>query len=232
MTIRVEAQEAWRTGIKKYLRLGGSLVLFTVGAVSLCYCGIVLLDARQHQADQSRRFDQAFGEAQSPSGDAGSNASPPLPAAIVEGVATRSGIPDPPVARELPLGRIEVKSLGIVAMVEEGTAIGTLQRALGHIQGTPMPGQPGNVGIAGHRDTFFRNLRNVQDGDELTLTTLAGIFRYRVLLISIVEPNDTTALANSEESILTLVTCYPFSFVGFAPKRFIVRAILIEVKPR
>lgn len=87
-----------------------------------------------------------------------------------------------------------------------------------------MPGQQGNVAIAGHRDTFFRTLVNIREDDEIKLTTLAGSYRYRVNLIKVVEPDDMTVLDNSDTAILTLVTCYPFYLVGPAPKRFVVRA--------
>ncbi|MGD0791897.1 MAG: class D sortase [Terriglobales bacterium] len=90
--------------------------------------------------------------------------------------------------------------------------------------GTPLPGQPGNVALAGHRDTFFRALRNIGKGDEITLETLSGLYRYRVDSTKVVDPGETRVLDNSNDAILTLVTCYPFSFVGPAPKRFVVRA--------
>jgi sortase A len=99
-----------------------------------------------------------------------------------------------------------------------------LRHAVGHIPGTPLPGQQGNVGLAGHRDTFFRGLRNIQKDDEITLTTLHGSYRYRVDSTRIVRPEDTKVLAATADDFLTLVTCYPFYFVGPAPKRFIVRA--------
>ncbi|MGA2714335.1 MAG: class D sortase [Bryobacteraceae bacterium] len=100
----------------------------------------------------------------------------------------------------------------------------TLRRAVGHISGTPMPGKPENVGISGHRDTFFRPLRNIRQNDIITLTTLLGEYRYRVVSTRIVDPYDVAVLNQSGDEILTLVTCYPFYFVGSAPNRFIVRA--------
>ena len=109
-------------------------------------------------------------------------------------------------------------------MIMEGVDGKTLRHAVGHIPGTPLPGQPGNVALAGHRDTFFRGLRNIHKDDEITLTTLHGFYRYRVDSTQVVEPQATEVLDNSVDDILTLVTCYPFYFVGPAPKRFIVRA--------
>jgi sortase A len=109
-------------------------------------------------------------------------------------------------------------------MILEGTDARTLRRAVGHISGTPLPGQPGNVGIAGHRDSFFRELRHVEQNDEITLLTLHGTYRYRVDSIRVVGPEETQVLDPSGNDTLTLVTCFPFYFVGPAPKRFIVRA--------
>src|SRR5260370_589049 len=96
--------------------------------------------------------------------------------------------------------------------------------AVGHIPGTAVPGQTGNVGISGHRDTFFRPLRNIRQNDTITVTTLVGEYRYRVVSTKIVGPSDVAVLGRSGKEILTLVTCYPFYFVGSAPDRFVVRA--------
>jgi sortase A len=103
----------------------------------------------------------------------------------------------------------------------------TLRRAAGHIPGTGLPGQPGNIGISGHRDTFFRPLRNIRQDDVITLTTVAGIYSYRVVSIWIVTPSDASVLDPSADEVLTLITCYPFYFVGPAPERFIVRAVRV-----
>jgi sortase A len=98
---------------------------------------------------------------------------------------------------------------------------------VGHIPGTALPGEDGNIVLAAHRDTFFRPLRNIQKGDEIALTTWNGAFRYRVESIQVVGPDDVGVLQPTSLPTLTLVTCYPFYFVGSAPKRFIVRAGLI-----
>jgi sortase A len=99
-----------------------------------------------------------------------------------------------------------------------------MRRAVGHIPGTALPGERGNVGISGHRDTFFRPLRNIQRNDIIILTTLVSEYRYRVVSTRIVSPNDVAVLDQNGSETLTLVTCYPFYFVGSAPNRFIVRA--------
>ena len=110
------------------------------------------------------------------------------------------------------------------AMVREGIDSNTLQLAVGHIPATALPGQAGNVGVAGHRDTFFRGLKDLQTNDEIQFSTLAGEFTYIVESMMVVEPDNVGVLAASSENVLTLVTCYPFTYIGNAPKRFIVRA--------
>ncbi len=122
------------------------------------------------------------------------------------------------------IGRIDISRLGVSVIVLEGDAEATLQHAAGHITGTALPGQPGNTGIAGHRDTLFRPLQNIRNGDVITLTTPAGEFRYQVSSTRVVSPDEVSVLESDNREILTLVTCYPFYFVGPAPGRFIVRA--------
>ena len=112
-------------------------------------------------------------------------------------------------------------------MVLEGTDSPTLRRAVGHIPGTALPWQPGDVAIAGHRDTFFRPLREICRGDNITLQTLQGSYHYRVEFTRVVDPRDTWVLSSSHGPTLTLITCYPFYFVGSAPKRFVVCATRI-----
>ncbi|MGA3238529.1 MAG: class D sortase [Bryobacteraceae bacterium] len=122
------------------------------------------------------------------------------------------------------VGHIAIRRVGISAVVAEGSDETTLRRAVGHIASTPLPGEPGNVGLAGHRDTFFRALRNIRAGDLIVLTTPRGEFQYSVVSIKVVKPKALDVLDPTSEEILTLVTCYPFYFVGSAPNRFIVRA--------
>ena len=121
-------------------------------------------------------------------------------------------------------GRLEIPRLALSAMVTDGTSALTLRRAVGHIEGTAIPGRSGNVGLAGHRDTFFWPLRNIRLHDLVTVATDEGIFHYRVVSTRIVSPTEVSVLAPDAGQVLTLVTCYPFYFVGMAPSRFIVRA--------
>lgn len=117
-----------------------------------------------------------------------------------------------------------IPRVGISAEVIEGDDAADLKLAPGHIPGTALPGQHGNIGIAAHRDTFFRPLRFIRKGDLIGLTTLSGTYRYRVVSTQIVTPDDVQVLGPTKTDTLTLVTCYPFYYVGSAPKRFILRA--------
>jgi LPXTG-site transpeptidase (sortase) family protein len=126
-----------------------------------------------------------------------------------------------------PIARLQIPSIDLSVMVLEGTGRWTLNRAVGHIDGTALPGQSGNLGIAGHRDSFFRGLRNISENDKITLTTLKGTYQYLVKDIEIVTPSDVRVLNPTPQPTLTLVTCYPFYFVGEAPERFIVKAQLV-----
>jgi sortase A len=182
-------------------------VFLIVGVLILGSCGYVLLEAKVYQANETRHFQKQIKDFK--------------PAIATEGSVHEVSFH--PLTGK-PLGEIELTRIGITAMILEGTDDRTLRRAVGHIPGTPLPGQPGNVAIAGHRDTFFRALRNVRQDDEINLMTLEGSYRYRVDSISVVGPEDTRVLDNSGGDLLTLVTCYPFYFVGPAPRRFIVRA--------
>jgi sortase A len=130
------------------------------------------------------------------------------------------------------LARLEAPSVRLTATVLEGSDDRTLRRAAGHIEYTPPPGTPGNVGIAGHRDTTFRRLRDIKVGDPMLLTTAERTYEYRVSRISIVNPTDVEVLDATKRPALTLVTCYPFSFIGPAPKRYVVRADLVAERPR
>lgn len=137
----------------------------------------------------------------------------------------------PPAIRSV-IGRLEIPRLDLSVMVREGADEGTLRRAVGHIPGTALPGTIGNVGLAGHRDTFFRALRNIRADDTIELQTNAGTYRYLVKSTKIVTPRDVSVLEASGGETLTLVTCYPFYYVGSAPRRFIVHAVQIGPNPQ
>ncbi len=135
----------------------------------------------------------------------------------------------PPLPQSV-LGRLEIPSLDLSVMLLQGTDDRTLNRAVGHIEGTAFPGQSGNIGIAGHRDGFFRPLKDISQNAIITLTTLKGRFFYRVKAINIVTPTDVRLLAPTARPSVTLVTCYPFHFVGDAPKRYVVTAEIFKIQ--
>ncbi len=127
-------------------------------------------------------------------------------------------------ARNGLVGRLSIPRLRVSAIVREGTGEDTLGLAVGHIPSTAFPGEPGNVGVAGHRDTLFRGLRGIRENDLIRFETLGGDYVYRVESTEVVKPRDVGVLKAGPYSELTLVTCYPFNFVGSAPDRFIVKA--------
>lgn len=128
----------------------------------------------------------------------------------------------------LVLGRIEIPRIGVKAIVREGTDGATLALAVGHIPGTARPGENGNAVLAGHRDTFFRGLRDIRLNDEVLFVVPPHSYEYRVMSTQVVAPDDLSVLDAGEGEELTLVTCYPFYFIGRAPHRFIVHAARIE----
>jgi LPXTG-site transpeptidase (sortase) family protein len=122
------------------------------------------------------------------------------------------------------VGRLEIPRLGVSVIVLEGSDSGTLRVGIGRIPQTADPGEIGNVVLGGHRDTFFRPLKGIQEGDEISLLTPEGSYRYIVDWTKVVKPTNTQPLMPTQQATLTLVTCYPFYWVGAAPERFIVRA--------
>lgn len=122
------------------------------------------------------------------------------------------------------IGRLDIPRLHVSTIVLEGDDARALRLGAGHVPGTALPSRNGNVGIAAHRDTFFRPLRHIQPNDRILLTTLQGAFEYSVESTEIVSPSDTAVLDSTGGPELTLVTCYPFYYIGAAPKRFIVHA--------
>ncbi len=147
--------------------------------------------------------------------------------------ASRAGVAEPdraaaPMVGE-PIGRLVAPRLRLSAVVAEGVSDSTLRRAVGHIPGTALPWEAeGNVGLAAHRDTFFRRLKDVKVGDVLRLVTPQGRFEYVVRTLHVVDPDRADLLQPGARPQLTLVTCYPFSRVGPAPSRFVVTADRVD----
>ena len=174
----------------------GAYYLFLTGAIlALGYSTYVVVDARAYQAITESRL---------------STMRPTQGArAVADGEV---------------IGEMNIPRLGLKTIVAQGQSSKVLRRAVGHLSDSAMPGQPGNVTLAGHRDTFFRPLRKIQPGDAISFNTADGEFVYQVESTEVVMPSDVAVLQPSRENTLTLVTCFPFYYVGSAPKRFIVRA--------
>jgi sortase A len=196
-----------RRGLRVLERL-----LLVVGVLCLGYFGYVSAETALYQAVETRELNAILA------------AAPPAPAPV--GKVARPAAPRPRPADGTALGRLEIPRLNVSAIVRAGSDSRTLRLAVGHIGGTSLPGEPGNIGLAAHRDTFFRRLGEIRPDDLVRLVTAEGTYVYRVEDTQVVEPHDTWVLNPTDEPALTLVTCYPFRYVGSAPRRFIVRAHL------
>ncbi len=126
------------------------------------------------------------------------------------------------------MGLLEIPRLGVSAIVADGSDDATLARAVGRVPGSALPGQRGNMVLAGHRDTFFRPLRDIKVNDRIRFVSPSDIYEYRVRSARVVEPEETSVLASRGAEELTLVTCYPFNFIGPAPERFVVVAARVN----
>jgi sortase A len=179
----------------------------SVGVVALAYWGYGTAEARLYQMYENRELESIL--------------STPVGTDARAATSRRAG----PESGSI-VGRLEIPRLSVSTIVRAGSDARTLRLAVGHIPGTSWPGENGNVGLAGHRDTFFRNLRHIRPGDEIRIVTTDGVMEYRVERTSIVKPGDVWVLEPTDGPVLTLITCYPFTFVGTAPERFVVRAAL------
>ena len=191
--------------------------LWVIGVALGLWCAVVLAEARR---TRNMPVPAPSSNVRTLPADAGDSAG------ATKGTPRKEGF-RPPSAGEW-VARLEAPSINLRATVLEGTDDRTLARGAGHIEDTAFPGQPGNLGIAGHRDTTFRPVRRIKVGDPLLVTTPDRVFEYRVTKTFIVGPDDVYVLDPADHPTLTLVTCYPFEFIGHAPKRFIVSADLIK----
>ncbi|HQT94959.1 MAG TPA: class D sortase [Thermoanaerobaculaceae bacterium] len=179
--------------------------LLAVGLACLAWWAAGSAYARWASAGQNRRLDR-------------------LIAAGGSAPATRR--PAPPQLGD-PLGRVEISRVGVSTVIVEGDGELTLSYAAGHIPGTALPGEAGNATLAGHRDGVFRGLARIRRGDLISITTLSGKYHYAVDSLRVVKPDDVSVLRPTRRPTLTLVTCYPFRYIGPAPERFIVQARLV-----
>ena len=190
-------------------------VLLIIGIVCLGYFGYVSAESALYQAYETRELDAILASVP--------EAPPPATAPVDHAAPPRAQ----PAAGSL-LGRLEIPRLQVSAIVRAGSDARTLRLAIGHIGGTALPGERGNVGLAAHRDTFFRRLGDIRVDDQVRFVTPDGTFTYRVEGTRIVDPQDVWVLDQTSDPALTLITCYPFRYIGSAPQRFIVRAQLVS----
>ena len=211
---------ASETARKRLVLLERVLILGAV--VCLCWCVFVVTRARHYQS----RYPPAVSSAPASLAPAPSAEPPAAPSKETAAPPLATGPTGLPIGEAM--GRIEVPRLHVSAAVANGDDDGTLRVAIGHLPDTPFPWEAGgNSALAGHRDTFFRQLRNIRVGDEMRVATPYGDFSYQVSRTKIVTPDDLSVLEPTTEPTLTLITCYPFSYVGHAPKRFIVQAVRV-----
>ncbi len=186
-----------RTGLLDRSAKWSERILWIVGVAALGYCGWFYGSGWYRQAQGGARLDRLWGNGKSS--------------------------PARGTAEGAPIARIEIPRLHVASVVFEGTGDDSLAAGVGHLEGSALPGSGnGNVVLAGHRDTFFRPLRNIQEGDVIELRTGSGTAHYVVESTEIVTPDRTDVAAQTSDSRLTLVTCYPFRYIGSAPQRFIV----------
>lgn len=204
MKVRLKANKPWRW-MERFFLVGG------IVAVALALGAMLLPVLWQIWAN--REFDRRMSESR------------PAPEVRPQ--------PKPPI--EVPkdglIGRLIIPRLSLSAIVREGTSGAILSLAAGHIPGTALPGERGNIAVAGHRDTLFRGLKDVQSGDLIEFETFNGRLKYRVRSTEIVKPEDVAVLRPGRENELTLVTCFPFYYIGSAPDRFIVKALQVSAGP-
>ena len=174
---------------------GACYFFLAIGLLALGYAGLVFADSHAYQALEMKKFKQAGRLSE--------------PRVFVEGDV---------------IGEIQVPRLRLNAMVVQGDSPANLKRAVGHLTKSALPGEWGNVALAGHRDTFFRPLRDIRLGDEIRFKTRERSFEYRVESIEVVAPTDIRVLQSSTGHDLTLLTCFPIYYIGPAPKRLVVRA--------
>jgi len=193
-------------------------LLIVAGVAMLSWSAALVIDARVAQDAARRSLDLA---------------SPPRASVSPRDAigAVNLAPPRPIVARGSPIGELLIPRVHLSSIVLHGSDTQTLRRGPGHLEQTALPGEPGNVAIAGHRDTFFRQLRDVKVGDDIFLNTARGRFHYQIAWAHVVGAHDVSVLEPTTVDALTLVTCYPFWVLGPAPDRFVVRATRIEDGP-
>ncbi len=186
-----------------FLLRWASFVFLLVGVVAVAYASVVVLYGEVYQAIELHKFEHTAPTAE--------------PRLLNSGDV---------------IGEIQIPRLGVKAVVVQGDASELLDRAVGHLPQTPLPGEWGNVALAGHRDRLFRPLRGIRPGDTIIIATSTGPFQYEVQSTFVVPASEVSVLRSSDARELTLITCFPFNYVGHAPNRFIVRGREVGPAPR
>jgi sortase A len=185
-------------------------LFLSAGAAALIWCAVILTDGEIAQRNAQRSLEIAIAVDELTDAAPAQNGDAPSP--------------HPRVDVGSAIAAMSIPRVQLSAMVLHGSDARTLQRGPGHLEHTAVPGDAGNIVIAGHRDSFFRPLRQIRLGDDIFLETRDGRFHYRVNSLRVVGPREVSVLAPTSEEVLTLITCYPFWVLGHAPDRFIVRA--------
>jgi sortase A len=189
-------------------------LLLVSGVVALLWCVVIVLDGAIAQRNAQSALEIAIAVDELTHAASAANTEPPSHVPSRHRRVDASGV----------LAAMSIPRVKLSAMVLDGSDARTLQRGPGHLAHTAVPGDAGNIVIAGHRDSFFRPLRHIRLGDDIFLETRDGRFHYRVTSLRVVGPREVSVLAPTSEEVLTLITCYPFWVLGHAPDRFIVRA--------
>jgi sortase A len=216
------------------------MTLWVIGIALLGSAFAATLDRWHYQSQQERALfdnrgpapifpDREATERPEPSAASIPEQDAAAPAAAKE-IEWRAAAGAPPRATTSPtaFGRLEIPRLGVSAIVKVGDDDATLDRAVGLVPESARPGQGGNIVLAGHRDTFFRPLRDIRIGDRIRMAVPDRTYTYEVESVMVVSPDDTNVLRSKGREELTLVTCFPFRYVGPSPDRFIVSATRVR----
>ncbi len=222
MTVRVRIEPVG----KRVLRFLADLLMIG-GLGGVLYWMWALTDGAVYQYTQAIEFAKEIGSA-APAGiplrvAPSPDLSLPLPPRAASRTVVTFSKPDPRI-----IGKLEIPRIGLSVMIRDGVDETTLRKAVGHLPSSAGPGQPGNFVVLGHRDTFFRPLREIARGDVVLVETRQGRFTYLVESITARSPGALPIEGDDSQSISTLITCYPFNFTGPAPHRFVVQARLVH----
>jgi sortase A len=225
MLLHVTVHQPMVRGAMRKPLLWLSNLLLLGGIAAMLAGGWALLDGRFYQSVQRRQMEEVVNAVINDDVDRGAAtpAAAPQPVSPLRSLLTKAVLPkrDP-----LAIGELEVPRLGMDVVVREGVDDSSLRKAVGHLPSSALPGEAGNVVLLGHRDTFFRPLREITGGDVIRVRVAGRSFVYNVQSVQVTEPDWPGAVERTREPVVTLITCFPFEYIGSAPRRFVVRAKL------